>query len=195
MSTDSDVIQRSRDHPRAFGDLFHRHHVAVYRYIARRAGTEVADEVMAETFLVAFERRERFDHTYSDARPWLFGIATTLLAAQRRREARHLNALARSAEREDDDGGLGRVAARADATADVRRIAARVRALPEGDRDVLLLHAWADLTAEQIATALNIPVGTVWSRLSRARKALRETAAGTTSKESDHGRVDTAATA
>jgi RNA polymerase sigma-70 factor (ECF subfamily) len=195
MTTDSEVIQRSRDSPRAFGDLFHRHHVAVYRYIARRAGAETADEVMAQTFLIAFERRDRFDHTYTDARPWLFGIATTELAAHRRREARHLQALARTAEREDDDGGLGRVAARVDATADVRRIATRLRALPEGDRDVLLLHAWADLTTEQIAAALSIPVGTVWSRLSRARKALRETAAGTTSKETDHGRVDAAATA
>ena len=195
MSTDSEVIQRSRDSPRAFGDLFRRHHVAVWRYIARRAGVETADEVMAETFLVAFERRDRFDHAYTDARPWLFGIATTLLAAHRRREARHLHALARAAEREDDDGGLGQVAARVDASADVRWIAVRVRALSEGDRDVLLLHAWADLTTEQIATALNIPVGTVWSRLSRARKALREPAAGTASEETDHGRVDAAATA
>jgi RNA polymerase sigma-70 factor (ECF subfamily) len=195
MTTDSEVIQRLRDSPRAFGDLFHRHHVAVYRYIARRAGAETADEVMAETFLVAFERRDRFDHTYSDARPWLFGIATTLLAAHRRREARHLHALARASEREDDDGGLGQVASRVDASADVRRIASRVRALADGDRDVLLLHAWADLTAEQIAAALAIPVGTVWSRLSRARKALRETAGGSTSKETDHGRVDSAATA
>lgn len=195
MTTDSDVIRRSRDSPRAFGDLFHRHHVAVYRYIARRAGTEAADEVMSETFLVAFERRDRFDHAYTDARPWLFGIATTLLAAHRRREARHLRALARAAEREDDDGGLGRIASRVDAAADLRRIAARLHALPEGDRDVLLLHAWADLTTEQIAAALNIPVGTVWSRLSRARKALRATAAGTTSEETDHGRVDAAATA
>lgn len=195
MSTDSDVIRRSRDSPRAFGDLFHRHAVVVHRYIARRAGTEVADEVMSETFLVAFERRDRFDHTYTDARPWLYGIATTLLAAHRRREARHLNALARAADREDDDGGLGRVAARVDATSDVRRIAGQVRALSDGDRDVLLLRAWADLTTEQIATALHIPVGTVRSRLSRARKTLRASAAGTTSKETDHGRADAAATA
>jgi RNA polymerase sigma-70 factor (ECF subfamily) len=195
MTTDSEVIERSRDSPRAFGDLFHRHATVVHRYVARRAGTEAADEVLAETFLVAFERRDRFDHSHTDARPWLLGIATTLLAAQRRREARHLHTLARAAEPEDDDGGLGRVTARADASADVRRIAARVRALPDGDRDVLLLHAWADLTTEQIATALNIPTGTVRSRLSRARKALRGTAAGTTDKEHDHGRADAAATA
>jgi hypothetical protein len=81
MTTDSEVIKRSRDSPREFGDLFHRHHVSVYRYIARRAGAETADEVMAQTFLIAFERRDRFDHTYTDARPWLFGIATGLLGA------------------------------------------------------------------------------------------------------------------
>ncbi len=195
MTTDSDVIRRSRDSPRAFGDLFHRHATVVHRYIARRAGTDVADEVMAETFLVAFERRDRFDHAFSDARPWLLGIATNLLAAHRRREARHLHALGRAAEPEGGDGGIARVAARADATADLRRIAVRIRALPDGDRDVLLLHAWADLTSEQIAAALHIPVGTVRSRLSRARKALRGTARGTTSKEIDHGRADAAATA
>lgn len=195
MTTDSELIRRARDSPRIFGDLFHRHATVVHRYIARRAGTETADEVMAETFLVAFERRERFDHTYSDARPWLLGIATNLLAAHRRREARHLHTLARAADPEGDDGGLGRVAARADATADLHRLAARVRALPDGDRDVLLLHAWAELTSEQIAHALHIPVGTVRSRLSRARKALRGSARGTTSKEIDHGRADAAATA
>lgn len=195
MSTDSEVIRRSRDSPRAFGDLYHRHAAVIHRYLARRAGTEVADEVMSETFLVAFERRDRFDHSYSDARPWLFGIATTLLTAHRRREARHLHTMARAAEREDDDGGIDRVAARADATADVRRIAARVRALSQGDRDVLLLHAWADLSSEQIAKALDIPVGTVRSRLARARKSLRQSAAGITSKEIDHGRADAAATA
>lgn len=193
MTTDSEVIRRSRDSPRAFGDLFHRHATVVHRYIARRAGTDVADEVMSETFLVAFERRDRFDHTHADARPWLLGIATVLLASYRRREARHLHTLARAAEPEDDDGGLGRVASRADATADVRRIATQVQALSDGDRDVLLLHAWADLSGEQIAAALNIPVGTVRSRLSRARKTLRASAEGTTSKEADHGRADAAA--
>jgi len=195
MSTDSEVIERSRTSPRAFGDLFHRHAAGVHRYVARRAGTETADEVMAETFLVAFERRAAFDPSYSDARPWLFGIATTLLAAHRRREARHLDALGRAAEREDDDGGLGRVADRADADADVRRLARAIRSLSDGDRDVLLLHAWADLSMDQIATALLIPTGTVRSRLFRARKILRQTAEGTTSEESDHGRVDRTATA
>ena len=67
--------------------------------------------------------------------------------------------------------------------------------LSDGDRDVLLLHAWADLSMEQIASALLIPTGTVRSRLFRARKILRETAVNPTSKESDHGRVDSAATA
>ncbi|MGT2426716.1 RNA polymerase sigma factor [Amnibacterium kyonggiense] len=195
MTTDSEVIRRSRDSPRAFGDLFHRHATVVHRYIARRAGTDVADEVMSETFLVAFERRDRFDLAHSDARPWLLGIATVLLASYRRREARHLHSLARVAEREDDDGGLGQVASRADAVADIRRIAMRVRSLSDGDRDVLLLHAWADLSGEEIATALSIPVGTVRSRLSRARKILRASAESTTSKEADHGRADAAARA
>ena len=195
MTTDSELIRRSRDSPRAFGPLFDRHSAVVHRYISRRAGSDVADEVMSETFLVAFERRDRFDHTWSDARPWLLGIATTLLKAYRRREARHLQTSARSAEPEGDDGGIPRVADRTDATRSLQEIAAAVRSLSPGDRDVLLLHAWGDLNSTEIATALGIPAGTVRSRLNRARKALRGSSAGITDMETDHGRADAPAQA
>lgn len=187
------MIRRSRDSPRAFGELFHRHGQTVHRYVTRRAGVEVADEVVAETFLVAFERRDRFDHDFEDASPWLLGIATNLLKSYRRSEARHLDAAARAAQQEGYDGDLGRSTARLDAISDLASIAARVRALPVGDRDVLLLHAWGDLTGEQIAAALGVPVGTVWSRLSRARRVLR--AAVVEEAGGEHGRAGAAETA
>ena len=137
MSTDSDVIRRSRDDPHVFGELFERHARVVHRYIVRRAGVVTADDVVAETFLIAFEQRDRFRSASVSALPWLLGIATNALNAHRRKEARHLKALSRSAEPEGDDGGLDRTADRADAVEAVRLIAARLRALPVGERDVL----------------------------------------------------------
>ena len=195
MSTDSDVIRRSRDDPHVFGELFERHARVVHRYIVRRAGVVTADDVVAETFLIAFEQRDRFRSASVSALPWLLGIATNTLNAHRRKEARHLKALSRSAEPEGDDGGLDRTADRADAVEAVRLIAARLRALPVGERDVLLLSAWGELTSEQIAAALNIPVGRVRSRLFRARRALRIPSNTTSTKEHDGGRHDAAATA
>jgi RNA polymerase sigma factor (sigma-70 family) len=166
----------------------------VHRYVLRRAGPEVADDVMAETFLIAFEQRHRFRPDVDTALPWLFGIATNALNAHRRKEAKHLRALARSAEPEGGDGGLEQTAERADAAGALRRMAHRLRALPVGERDVLLLSAWADLTSEQIAAAMDIPIGRVRSRLFRARRALRIPPTST-QKEQDHGRHDAAATA
>lgn len=194
-SSDGEIVRRSRESPPEFGVLFQRYSSTVHRYVARRAGVQVADEVMAETFLVAFEQRARFDDTWDSARPWLFGIATNLLNAHRRQEARHLRLLARAAETDVIDGGIHRAGERTDAAAAVGALADQLRALPHSDRDVLLLQAWGDLTQEQIAAVLNIPVGTVWSRLNRARKSLRSGAASEGDKETHHGRIDAAARA
>ena len=76
MSTDSDIIRRSRASPAEFGALFDRHARIVFRYVAARAGAEAADEVLSETFVIAFEQRLRFDLTIPDARPWLLGAPT-----------------------------------------------------------------------------------------------------------------------
>lgn len=192
MRPDSEIIARSRDRPDRFGELFTRHATTVHRYVARRAGRETADELLSETFLVAFQRRDRFDPSWDTARPWLLGIATVLLRAHARREAQHLRAMAHGAESEQGDGGIHRVSERTDAARDVRRLGGALRSMPAADRDVLLLHAWGDLTYEQIAAVLGIPVGTVRSRLNRARTTLRRQA-GTTldlDKEAHHGRLD-----
>jgi RNA polymerase sigma factor (sigma-70 family) len=172
--TDSDIIGQSREVPAVFAVLFDRHHRTVHRYVSLRAGVEVGDDLMSETFLVAFENRAAFDASRGDARAWLLGIATVLLRKHARIEAAAWRGMLAShlAEVLDDDA-LDAAASRIDAAETVRRLGKALSRLPAGDRDVLLLHAWADLDYQGIADALGIPVGTVRSRLNRARRKLR----------------------
>jgi RNA polymerase sigma-70 factor (ECF subfamily) len=180
--SDASVIARSRDEPEAFAALFDRHADAVHRYTARRLGGEVADDLVAETFTIAFQQRHRYDPvrgTGGDARPWLFGIATNLVGRHRRAEARRFKAMARVPALVDHDEPLAdRAADRVVARSVRRELAAALAALPARHRDVLLLVAWGDLGYEDAAQALGIPVGTVRSRLHRARSKLREALGG-----------------
>ena len=190
MSTDSDIIRRSGDQPSAFGELFSWHAARLHRYAARRAGPTAADDVTSETFLVAFEKRSTFDHRWDDAAPWLFGIATVLIHKHRRVEARILRTLAATAGAEVAPDQHARRSDELDAAAEVNRLGKHLRRMSAVDRDTLLLYAWADLSYEQIASATGVPVGTVRSRLNRARRVLRETSSN--HKEMDHGRADAA---
>ncbi|WP_328661188.1 RNA polymerase sigma factor [Streptomyces sp. NBC_00334] len=180
--SDASVIARSRDDPEAFAALFDRHADAVHRYVARRLGGEVADDLVAETFTTAFQQRHRYDPARSagaDARPWLLGIATNLVGRHRRAEARRFRAMARVPALADHDEPLAdRAADRVVARAVRRELAAALAALPARHRDVLLLVAWGDLSYGEAAQALGIPVGTVRSRLHRARSKLREALGG-----------------
>ena len=88
MSTDSETVQASWADPECFAVLYDRHAVTVYRYLTRRLGRQAAEDVMAETFLVAFDARHTYDLTRPDARPWLLGIATNLTNRHLRSEAR-----------------------------------------------------------------------------------------------------------
>jgi RNA polymerase sigma factor (sigma-70 family) len=172
--SDAQVIAASRVEPRVFAAVFDRHYDAVHRYLARRVGSDLADDLAADTFTTAFDARRRYDTAHLDARPWLFGIATNLLRHHRRGEARRLRAYARLDRPADPDGGFGGIEARVDAGRAGPAIADALTRLSAGDRDVLLLFAWADLRYEEIAVALRIPVGTVRSRLHRARRRVRE---------------------
>ncbi|MFH8242763.1 MULTISPECIES: RNA polymerase sigma factor [unclassified Streptomyces] len=180
--SDASVIARSRDEPEVFAALFDRHADAVHRYAARRLGGEVADDLVAETFTTAFQQRHRYDPARGagvDARPWLFGIATNLVGRHRRAEARRFKAMARVPALADHDEPLAdRAADRVVARAVRRELAAALAALPAQHRDVLLLVAWGDLGYGETAQALGIPVGTVRSRLHRARSKLREALGG-----------------
>lgn len=77
---DAVLISDSFTTPERFAGLFDRHAPVIHRYAARRLGPDAADDLVAETFLLAFARRAGYDTRYPDARPWLFGIATNLIA-------------------------------------------------------------------------------------------------------------------
>lgn len=172
--SDAQVIAASRADPLVFATVFDRHYDSVHRYLARRVGPDLADDLAAETFTEAFDVRLRFDTERPDARPWLFGIATNLLRHHYRSEARRLRAYARLDRPATPNDAFGEIEMRLDAERAGPAIAAAVARLSADERDVLLLLAWADLRYEEIAVALRIPIGTVRSRLNRARRRLRE---------------------
>ena len=93
---DATVIQFSRHEPEHFTVLFRRHAPHIQRYVVRRLGPDAADDIVAETFLLAFRHRDRYDAARADARPWLYGIATNLIGRHRRAEVRLYRALART---------------------------------------------------------------------------------------------------
>ncbi|MCP9954207.1 RNA polymerase sigma factor [Actinomadura madurae] len=170
---DAEIVRRSRHEPECFAALFDRHYAAIHGYAARRLGRGLADDVAAETFLIAFDRRGRYDLARPDARPWLYGIASNLVARHHRAEVRQYRALARAGTSEAGDGHADAVAGRVDAQAAKGALAAALAGLPRGDRDVLLLVAWAQLTVQEAGEALGIPAGTARSRLHRARRRIR----------------------
>src|SRR5919201_6732319 len=94
--TDAQAIGASLADPEVFTVLFDRHFTAVHRYVQRRVGTDLADEVAAETFTRAFDERRRYDTSRADAKPWLLGIAANLLRRHWRSERRRLDAYVRS---------------------------------------------------------------------------------------------------
>jgi RNA polymerase sigma-70 factor, ECF subfamily len=173
VMTDAAVIRRSRLEPELFAVLFDRHASLIHRYVNYRVGRETADDAVGETFLAAFSKRGQYDLAYPDARPWLYGIATNIIGQHRREEIRQYRI--RQAVLPDLD--LPDVAERAavDVTARAARgvLVAALVGLSPGDRDVLILIAWEELTYPEVARALGIPVGTVRSRLHRARATIR----------------------
>jgi RNA polymerase sigma-70 factor (ECF subfamily) len=172
---DADVMAASLVDPPRFAVLFDRHAAVVFRFLVRRVGRDTADELLGDTFRIAFERRASFDGTRAaSARPWLYGIATNLVAKHRRTEGRRLRATARLAAERSPDVLADGVAGAVDAGRRWPAVAEAIAALPAADRDALLLYAWENLGYDDIAVALDIPVGTVRSRLNRARRRLRE---------------------
>ena len=180
MSTDSEIIRRSIDQPPAFAEIFERHARVIGAFAARRVGPDAAQDVLSETFLVAFRRRSTFDTSWESARPWLFGIASRVLKKHRAKEAAQWRSASASARRMDHftDGAVDASAERMDAAASVLTLTPRIAALSRRDRDTLLLYAWGDLTYEDVGRALGVPTGTVRSRLNRVRRLLAAGAAG-----------------
>lgn len=160
--------------PADLAGMFDRYARELLRYCTRRVGEQVAEDVVAETFLVAYEQRHRYDAERGEMLPWLYGIATNLLRRHRRTEIRAWRALARGDGLSRVTEGPGqRAAERVDAQRTVARLSAVLAKLPRRQRDVLLLFAVAELEYAQIAAALQIPLGSVQSALHRARAKVR----------------------
>ena len=157
----------------AFAAVFDRHFRDVHGYVARRLGTDVADDVAAETFLTAFRLNHRFDTSKGNRLAWLYGIASNLVRRHRRDEVRGYRAMARLDPNDSVASHDDSVAARVSVEQLRGALAGALAGLSAGDRDVLLLIALAGLTYEQVAEALGISYGTVCSRLNRARRKVR----------------------
>jgi RNA polymerase sigma factor (sigma-70 family) len=181
--TDAEVIEVSLREPERFAILYDRHHQRVHRYVARRLGHDLADDLMAETFLIAFQARARYDLAYADARPWLYGIATNLIGRRHRAETRFWRLIAQTGVDDTVEPPIDQVTDRVTAQSMRRELASAVAGLPRGQRDVLLLTAAGGLSAEEIASALGIAKGTVHSRLNRARKKMRNVLGETDPRE------------
>jgi RNA polymerase sigma factor (sigma-70 family) len=175
---DACLIERSRREPEAFAEVFRRHAPDIKRYVTRRLGTDAAEDVVAETFLAAFRQRGRYDVRRPDARPWLYGIATNLIGRHVRTEVRQLRILERTGADPVTAPFTERSDERVSAGAARRNLAAALAKLPAGHRDALLLVAWGGLSYEETAQALGVRIGTVRSRVSRARSGLRRELGG-----------------
>ena len=146
--------------------LFRAHFDAIYRFALYRVGPDLALDVAAETFARALRKAHGIDPAL-DARAWLYGIASNILRHHHRAEGRRLRAYARHVA---EPGS----AEHADPLLTDRLVEALL-ALSPRDREALLLFAWAELSYDEIALSLDIPVGTVRSRIHRARSHMRQT--------------------
>lgn len=165
--SDAELIQSSLVDPSAFTGIFDRHFRAIFRFIRGRVGRQLAEDLASETFVVAFGRRYTYDLSRDDALPWLYGIAVNLLREHSRAEERRLRAYARV------PADLGSASPEPGDHLD-SSISGALLELSNEERTLILLLTWADLTYEQLADALDLPVGTIRSRISRVRSKLRE---------------------
>jgi RNA polymerase sigma-70 factor (ECF subfamily) len=168
---DGALIARSLLDPTAFAAVFDRHWPAIHRFCTSRAGA-AGEDLAAEVFRIAFDQRRSFRTDLDDAAPWLYGIATNGLRRWFRSAERARRATSRARPRDEHDpadDALGRVEAELLGP----RLADALRTLAADDRDTLLLYAWAGLTYEEVALATGVAVGTVRSRIHRARSRVR----------------------
>lgn len=161
------MVRESVRDPVAFAGLYDRHGQRVLRYVARRVGATDADDIAAEVFVRAFGARSSCRGDHGSALPWLLGVANHVIVDHRRAESRRLAALERLAAVEPEHvdhqhAGLAPELVRA------------LQRLSVGDRDALLLVVWGELSYDEAATALEVPIGTVRSRIARARRRLIE---------------------
>ena len=170
----SDAELWTDDSADAFSHLYVRHARAVTAYFLQRtADPELADDLTSVVFLEAWRKRATVTITTPTARPYLLGIATNVMKHQWRTLRRHRTAVkALAGHRLPPTDDEAETIDRIDAIARLAQVRDRVNSLPLRDREVLALIAWGELTYEEAAEVLDVPVGTVRSRLSRARQRL-----------------------
>jgi RNA polymerase sigma-70 factor, ECF subfamily len=164
--------------PDAFKNLFDEHVRSVYNHAFRLVGDwSVAEDVVSLTFLEAWRLRDRVDVSAGASgslRPWLLGIATNVARNVRRAARRYDDVLARLPGGEVVPDFADEVSARIDDDERFARVRTALAALRRPEREVLALCVWSGLDYAEAAGALGVPVGTVRSRLSRARKKLKK---------------------
>ncbi len=161
--------------PEEFGELFELHSRAIYNFCFRRTGDwTLAEDLTSAVFLEAWRNRGRVDLVSEPALPWLYGVATNVLRNHSRTLRRFRAALGRVPAPVPEPDFADAAAERLTDERRMRAVLEVVDRLPRREREVLALCAWAELSYEQAAAALGLPIGTVRSRLSRARARLRE---------------------
>jgi RNA polymerase sigma-70 factor (ECF subfamily) len=171
--SDVEIIGLSQDDPELFAMIFDRHAEEIHRYAARQLGQQVAPDVVSDVFLAAFRNRGRYDAGRADARPWLYGIATKVISQHMRAESRRARTLAALPVPLPAVFSVEEISDRITAAQLRPRLLRVLAGLSVADRELVLLVAWAELSCEQVAEALEIPVGTVRSRLHRVRAKIR----------------------
>ncbi len=171
---DSDLWSRVRDgDASAFAVLYERHMPTVYRFCFWRTGNAaLAEDLSAAVFLEAWAQRARVDPAGGSLLPWLLGVAHNLVRNQWRSARRRRAALSRLPPLPEVPDPAEDVAARLDAERRMRAVRAALDRLPAREREVVEMCAWAGLSPTEAAVALRVPVGTVHSRLHRARARL-----------------------
>jgi RNA polymerase sigma factor (sigma-70 family) len=160
---------------RAFATLFERHIDAVYNYCFRRIGDwSVAEDLAADVFLEAWRQREKVSPHGESLRPWLLGVATNLIRNHQRSLHRQQHALRRLSNQKEESDFADDVVDRLSEQEEMKIVLAGLRNLDSLDQDILALCVWEKLSYEAAATALDLPIGTVRSRLSRLRSKLRD---------------------
>jgi RNA polymerase sigma factor (sigma-70 family) len=176
--TDAALISRSLLDPECFSLIVERHGTSVLRYLNSRVGRASSEDLLADVFEAAFRARQRYDTRYDVALPWLLGIATNVVRHHRRSETRRSSMVRRvtrlHGRSQEPSEAVDSVVARAELNDEIHEVRRALAALDDKHRAVLVLSAGLGLSYEDIARALGIRVGTVRSRLSRARRRLRE---------------------
>ena len=159
-----EALLARRAEPAAFAELYHRHVDAIWKFVTRRVlDTDLAQDLTAEVFLVAWRKVRNFRPDRIPFRHWLYGIATRTVHADRRRRGRRTHL---PLTEEPVSPGSAEI------PDDVARLHEALQQLPRAWRETVTLHYFEELPLREIAAVLGVREGTVKSRLARARNDL-----------------------